>query len=101
MSAKSFVDTAIAEHKVAIFSKSYCPYCKRTKALFADKFADSEPFIVELDHREDGDDIQSYIKDKFSHRTVPAVFVGQELIGGNDDTQAAFRSGVLEKKINA
>mmetsp|Transcript_34858 Transcript_34858/g.39787 ORF Transcript_34858/g.39787 Transcript_34858/m.39787 type:complete len:310 (+) Transcript_34858:77-1006(+) len=34
MAVKEFIDSQIGQHKVAIFSKSYCPYCTTTKALF-------------------------------------------------------------------
>ena len=39
MSAKQIVDEAVAGHKIVIFSKSYCPYCKRAKNLFNSDFA--------------------------------------------------------------
>ena len=39
MTAKQTVEEAVAGHKIVIFSKSYCPYCKRAKALFTSDFA--------------------------------------------------------------
>ena len=32
MAAKDLVDKILKENKVAVFSKSYCPYCKMAKA---------------------------------------------------------------------
>jgi glutaredoxin 3 len=39
MSAKKTVEDAVASHKIVIFSKSYCPYCKQAKNLFNSDFA--------------------------------------------------------------
>lgn len=33
MSAKSFVDVQLKDGKVVVFSKSYCPYCKKAKQV--------------------------------------------------------------------
>lgn len=37
--AKKYVDDTIAANKIVIFSKSYCPYCRTVKNLFASDFA--------------------------------------------------------------
>jgi len=48
----------IDESKVLVLSKSYCPYCSKTKALFADLNAKGVT-VIELDLRSDGEGIQS------------------------------------------
>jgi len=101
MSIKNFVDDSIAKNKVVIFSKTWCPFCKRVKALFTDNFPDVELHVVELDERDDGDAIQQYLYEKSSQRTVPNVFVNNQHVGGNDDTTASFKSGKLAKLIAA
>ncbi|KAJ7352337.1 glutaredoxin C4 [Mycena albidolilacea] len=100
MSVQEFVDTAIDTHKITVFSKSWCPYCKKTKALFAAEFKDEEPYIIELDERADGDEIQDYLAGKTGQRSVPNVFVNKQHVGGNDDTQAAFKKGELKKLVH-
>ncbi|KAF9476938.1 glutaredoxin [Pholiota conissans] len=102
MSVKQFVEDSITSNKVVIFSKTWCPYCKKVKTLFAEKFPDVQPAIYELDEREeDGSAIQDYLYQKTGQRTVPSVFVGATHIGGNDDTQASFKQGELQKLITA
>ncbi|ORY84123.1 thioredoxin-like protein [Leucosporidium creatinivorum] len=99
MSAKSSVESLIAENHIAVFSKSYCPYCKKTKDLLAslgEKYA-----VVELDQIEDGSDWQAYLGDKTGQRTVPSVFINQQHIGGNSDLQAKHASGELKKLLGA
>ena len=39
MSAKQIVEDAIAGNKIVIFSKTYCPYCRRAKTLLTSDFA--------------------------------------------------------------
>ncbi len=41
-----------------VFSKPYCPYCKKAKAVFAKYSALKQYKVVELDERQDGDAIQ-------------------------------------------
>jgi glutaredoxin 3 len=47
MSVKESVETAIDEHKVVIFSKSWCGYCKKAKALFKEQYPDETPLVWE------------------------------------------------------
>ncbi|KAG6818900.1 hypothetical protein H0H93_000469 [Arthromyces matolae] len=93
MSVKQLVDTAVADNKVAIFSKSWCPYCKKAKALFQDEFPDVETTVYELDEREDGADIQNYLQQKTGQRTVPNIFVNGEHVGGCDAVTKSFKAG--------
>ncbi|KAG5636541.1 hypothetical protein H0H81_007708 [Sphagnurus paluster] len=92
---QEFVDAAIQENKVVIFSKSWCPYCKKAKSLFAKEFPDVEAKVYELDERDDGSAIQEYLLAKSKQRTVPNIYVGGNHVGGNDDVQASFKSGKL------
>ncbi|RDB23114.1 Glutaredoxin-C3 [Hypsizygus marmoreus] len=101
MSVKELVDSAIAENKIAIFSKSWCPYCKKAKALFAEEFPEVEATIFELDERDDGSAIQEYLLKVSGQRTVPNVFVNGEHVGGSDDVRASFNQGKLTQLINA
>ncbi|KAF7324916.1 hypothetical protein MKEN_00533800 [Mycena kentingensis (nom. inval.)] len=99
LSVKNLVESAVNENRVVIFSKSYCPYCRRTKALFEKEFPEETPVVFELNEREDGDDIQNYLRKKTKQGTVPNIFVNQNHVGGNDDAQAKFRSGELKALV--
>ncbi|KAL6509000.1 hypothetical protein OROGR_023107 [Orobanche gracilis] len=48
-SPAAFVKKTISSHHIVIFSKSYCPYCRRAKAVF--KELKQDPYVVELDER--------------------------------------------------
>ncbi|KAJ6461040.1 glutaredoxin, partial [Mycena sanguinolenta] len=93
-------EAAIKENKIMIFSKTTCPYCRCAKHLFAAEFPEEKPMVIELNEREDGPAIQSYLAEKTGQRTVPNIFVNTQHVGGNDDTQAAFKSGELTRLVN-
>ncbi|KAF7377876.1 Glutaredoxin [Mycena sanguinolenta] len=80
MAVKDIVETAIKENKIMIFSKTTW----------------QKPMVIELNEREDGPAIQSYLAEKTGQRTVPNIFVNTQHVGGNDDTQAAFKSGGVD-----
>ncbi|KAI0718866.1 glutaredoxin [Cerioporus squamosus] len=67
----------ISENKIAIFSKSYCPYCKRAKSLLTSKFPDVQTKILELDEMDEGSAIQEYLAEKTGQRTVPNIFISE------------------------
>ncbi|XWS28170.1 hypothetical protein CRYUN_Cryun25bG0042700 [Craigia yunnanensis] len=94
---ESFVQKTISAHKIVIFSKSYCPYCRRAKSVF--KELNQVPFVVELDERDDGWNIQDALSEIVGRRTVPQVFINGKHIGGSDDTVEAYQSGNLGKLL--
>jgi len=73
---------ALLENSVVVFSKSYCPYCKRAKALLQDQ--NVQFYAVEMDQIPGGAGVQQALKEKTGQRTVPNVFIGGEHIGGYD-----------------
>ncbi len=87
--------------QVLIYSKTYCPYCTKTKQLFQSQFPDVSVKIVELDTIPNGEEIQQVLLKISGQRTVPNVYVNKVNIGGNDDTHAAFRNGKLASFIAA
>ncbi|KAI0307639.1 thioredoxin-like protein [Multifurca ochricompacta] len=91
MAVKDLVDQTISENRVVIFSKSYCPYCKSAKDLFSTRFPNVDVKIMELDLRHDGSEIQEYLQQLTTQRTVPNIFINQKHIGGNDNLQALHK----------
>lgn len=99
--AQALVESAIANNKIMVFSKSYCPYC--VKAKDAIRSALGQPGVAattvwELDERpSDGAEIQAVLGKITGATTVPRVFVGGKFLGGGDDTARAARDGTLVK----
>uniref|UniRef100_A0A803PFI4 Glutaredoxin domain-containing protein n=1 Tax=Cannabis sativa TaxID=3483 RepID=A0A803PFI4_CANSA len=73
-------------------------YCMRAKRMLSE--LDQEPFIVELDLREDGGRIQNVLIDLVGRNTVPQIFVNGKHIGGSDDLRASISSGQLQKLLS-
>eukprot|EP00591_Stephanopyxis_turris_P009192 CAMPEP_0195511354 /NCGR_PEP_ID=MMETSP0794_2-20130614/3705_1 /TAXON_ID=515487 /ORGANISM="Stephanopyxis turris, Strain CCMP 815" /LENGTH=99 /DNA_ID=CAMNT_0040638931 /DNA_START=109 /DNA_END=408 /DNA_ORIENTATION=+ len=97
MSAAEFVKSEIDSNEVIIFSKSYCPYCKKTKKLFNEMNVDAK--AIELDKIADGAAIQNALASISGQRTVPNVYIKGTHLGGNDDTQAAKKNGKLAELL--
>jgi glutaredoxin 3 len=91
----------------AVFSKSYCPYCRAAKKLLTDNGASF--YAIELDlvgtsalsqalyvhlltqrraTADDGAEIQSHLATLTGQSTVPNIFIDKKHIGGNSDLQA-------------
>ncbi|TVY36983.1 Glutaredoxin [Lachnellula subtilissima] len=84
--AKTKAQNIIDENAVAVFSKSYCPYCKATKSLLSDLGANY--YTIELDQVDDGSDIQAALKEINGQTSVPNIYINKKHIGGNSDLQA-------------
>jgi glutaredoxin 3 len=96
-SPQEFIESQINSNKVTVFSKTYCPYCSSTKALFDSM---QVPYTaIELDTRDDGAAIQQALLEMTNQRTVPNTFIGKEWVGGNDKVQAKFKAGKLQEML--
>lgn len=57
--------------------------------------------VIELDTMSNGSDIQSALEAFTGQRTVPNVFIKGKHVGGNDKTQAAHKSGELQRLLSS
>ncbi|PMD20356.1 putative glutaredoxin Grx1 [Hyaloscypha hepaticicola] len=71
---------------IAVFSKSYCPYCRATKSLLTELGA--KFYTIELDQVDDGAAIQDALEEISGQRSVPNIYIKKQHIGGNSDLQA-------------
>ncbi|PMD58339.1 putative glutaredoxin [Hyaloscypha bicolor E] len=84
--AKTKAEQIIDENAVAVFSKSYCPYCRATKTLLTEMGA--KYYTIELDQVDDGRAIQDALEEINGQRSVPNIYIKKQHIGGNSDLQA-------------
>ncbi|KAL6262378.1 glutaredoxin-C4-like isoform X2 [Pogonomyrmex barbatus] len=96
-STRDFVNELIAKDSVVIFSKTSCPYCKMAKQVF-DSLKKTYT-AIELDDREDAQEIQDVLGEMTGARTVPRVFLNGKCLGGGTDVKRLHESGELEKKF--
>ncbi|GAU98139.1 hypothetical protein RvY_09320 [Ramazzottius varieornatus] len=100
---KKMISEKLREKKVVVYSKSYCPYCKKAKNVLGKyPIKDDQIEITELDLMADQDQahlIQEYMKSLTGASTVPRVFINGKCIGGGDDTEKLDRNGELKKLL--
>ena len=80
---------------VEIYTKDYCPYCKRAKAALDRKGVGYDEIDVTTDAIREMEMVER------SHRhTVPQIFIGDFHVGGSDDLEEAERSGLLDSLLD-
>ncbi|KAI8443661.1 thioredoxin-like protein [Phakopsora pachyrhizi] len=92
------VEDLIDQNMVVVFSKSYCPYCKKAVETLAQSGV-SSPKVIQLDEVSDGESQHEYLKEKTQQRTVPSIFINKKHIGGNSDLQELKSNGELDKLL--
>ncbi|CAH1978293.1 unnamed protein product [Acanthoscelides obtectus] len=91
------VQELIKSDKVVIFSKTYCPYCKLAKEVF-EKIKEKYT-VIELDKRDDGEEIQQILGEITGAKTVPRVFVRENCLGGGSDVKQLYEKGELQNMV--
>jgi glutaredoxin 3 len=77
---------------VTIYTKSWCGYCTRAKALLARKGAE----FREVEISNDPALRDEMIERAGGRRTVPQIFIGDVHVGGCDDLYALESEGRLD-----
>ncbi|KAI8832656.1 glutaredoxin [Chytriomyces cf. hyalinus JEL632] len=89
----------ISASKVAVFSKTTCPYCKKAKGLLNSYNATYS--VLELNLRADGPLIQEYLANKTGQHTVPNIFIRGAHVGGCDALFQLDKEGKLKDLLGA
>eukprot|EP01112_Ceratiomyxa_fruticulosa_P007616 TRINITY_DN197_c0_g1_i2.p1 TRINITY_DN197_c0_g1~~TRINITY_DN197_c0_g1_i2.p1 ORF type:complete len:136 (-),score=27.54 TRINITY_DN197_c0_g1_i2:159-566(-) len=89
----------INQNSVMVFSKSYCPFCRKAKDLLTSKGVDFK--VVELNEDPLGSDIQNYLKIFTGQSTVPNIFINKTHVGGLDSIKKLDSEGKLDKMLKA
>ncbi|CAF1593542.1 unnamed protein product [Rotaria sp. Silwood1] len=92
------VEKYINENDVMIFSKSWCPYCKKIKQALTS--ANIDFYSIELDQIAEGETILNELINKTQQETVPNIFIKKQHIGGCDKTLEAMKSGRVATLLN-
>jgi glutaredoxin 3 len=82
---------------VEIYTKNFCPYCWRAKALLEQKGVEYKEIAVDWG----GEDKQAMVQRANGRTTVPQIFIGERHIGGCDDLVALDRDGKLDTLLAA
>ncbi|QSL65931.1 hypothetical protein MERGE_003068 [Pneumocystis wakefieldiae] len=91
------VESLIAQNCVMVFSKTYCSYCSNTKRILGEENIDFQ--VLELDNIENGPEIQEFLYEMTSQKTVPNIFIKGKHVGGNSDLEALRARGELKSLL--
>ena len=81
---------------IEIYTKAFCPYCWRAKALLEEKGVQYREISVDFG----GELKQQMIQRANGRTTVPQIFIREHHVGGCDDLFALERSGRLDDLIS-
>ena len=82
---------------IVIYSTESCGYCQRAKQLFDQKGVTYTEIRVDLDPQER----MTMVARSGGRRTVPQIFINDQLIGGCDDLMALASNGKLDPLLAA
>lgn len=82
--------------KVIIYSKTYCPFCDRAKALIESKGHDYEEIMMD-----DKPDKYRSLMQQTGMRTMPQIFINDQFIGGFQELQALEQRGGLDSLLSS
>ena len=80
---------------VTIYTRSWCLYCRRAKALLERKGVDYE----EIDVESSPDREREMVREAGGRTTVPQIFIGGRHVGGSDDLQDLEARGRLDELL--
>ena len=80
--------------KVLMIKKKPCPYCDRAQVLLDNKGIKYEV----LDLTNNLDELDKW-KEKTGWKTVPMIFINDELVGGYNDLKALDEEGRLDAML--
>ncbi|EWH10669.1 glutaredoxin 3 [Catenovulum agarivorans DS-2] len=81
---------------VTIYSKGWCPFCRRAKALFMQKGVEFNE--IDIDQQPEKRDEMIQLSGRSA---VPQIFINEHHVGGCDDLFDAEYNGELDKLLNA
>lgn len=79
---------------ILIYTKQWCPYCAKAKALLRAKDLEWRELDVTFDER-----LQQEMVERSGRRSVPEIFLGDELVGGYDDLARLNATGELDRRL--
>ena len=95
--ALALIQDLTTQHKVTVFSKTYCGFCRLAKQTLDSTGVTYH--VMELDVDPSGDAVQVALHHKTGQRTVPNVFIGKQSVGGGEEVASLHRSGKLTEML--
>jgi len=84
----------MADADILLYTKQWCPFCAKTKALLRAKGLEWRELDVTTDEA-----LQQEMVERSGRRSVPEIFLGGELVGGYDDLARLNATGELDRRL--
>ena len=81
---------------VTIYTRDFCSYCARAKALLQSKNVNFTEY-----NATENPQYRQEMMDKSGRNTFPQIFIGEQHVGGCDDLHALDRDGKLDPLLAA
>ncbi|MGB3456245.1 MAG: glutaredoxin 3 [Litorimonas sp.] len=81
--------------KVEMYSKMFCPFCIRAKALLESKGVE----IIDIPASGDAEKRKEMNQRSNGRNTFPQIFINGKHVGGSDDLAALERAGKLDAML--
>lgn len=91
----------LASYETILFSKSYCPYCKKAKAVLEKYELSPNLLVYELDLEKHGLELQGEVEKLTGRSTVPNLVVGKQSLGGSEEIVELDKSDKLVEAMMA
>ncbi|KAI9497252.1 Alg9-like mannosyltransferase family-domain-containing protein [Zychaea mexicana] len=92
----TWIQHTLRKHRVVLYSKTYCPYCRRAKQVL-NRVCKGSYLVIEVDQRRDGLALKQSLIDLTGRRTFPNLLVDGQTIGGSDEILHLEKSGKLSE----
>ena len=93
-----FSQKIIDNNRIAVFSKSYCPYCAKTKSLLKSKYGDVEAEIVECVLYHLPNSTLSELNDHIDLTSATMVLPSRNILG-TKQARGLFRTSSLVRHV--
>nr|GLL30639.1 glutaredoxin-C13-like [Ipomoea trifida] len=88
------VKTLASQHGVVIFSKTTCCLCYAVNILFQELGVKPHVYDIDTDNQ-DGKEMERALARMGCNSSVPAVFIGGNLVGSTNEVMSLHLSGSL------
>jgi glutaredoxin 3 len=79
---------------VVMYTRSWCPYCERARALLKHKGV----AFQEIDVEAQSGQLEEMVR-RSGRQSVPQIFIGEHHVGGSDDLHALDAAGGLDRLL--
>ncbi|HVH36543.1 MAG TPA: glutaredoxin 3 [Tahibacter sp.] len=83
--------------RIEMYTTAICPYCVAAKNVLKSKGLEYQEIRIDTDPAQRDE----MLRRSDGRRTVPQIFINDQLVGGHDDLVAADRSGRLAELLGS